>query len=122
MYLNQFSVRVIGGNEQSGGYVELPHGKKYSLSLRNGRDVRCDARVEIDGKDVGTFRIDASRTIRLERPAHDTGRFTFYKLGTAEAHQAGLEEGNPNLGLVKVTFTPEGKVARPLASHWLPVA
>jgi len=118
MFLNLFSVRVIGGKEQSGGYVEVAHGKQYSLSLRNSRNVRCDARVEIDGQDVGTWRIDSHSTIKLERPAHDTGRFTFYELGTSEAEQAGLAEGDPNLGLVKVTFTPE-RVARPLRTPGL---
>jgi hypothetical protein len=52
----------------------------------------------------------------LERPEHDTGRFTFYKLGTAGAGAAQLDGNDPNLGLVKVTFTPERKrdyVSRP---------
>lgn len=107
MYMNEFSVRIPGGHETSGGYVEMRHSQEYTLRLRNSRGVRCDARVEIDGKYVGTWRIPASGSIVLERPEHDTGRFTFYKLGTVDAEAARLDGNDPNLGLVKVTFTPE---------------
>jgi len=116
MYLNDFSVRVPGGTETN-GYVELPHGRQYSLVLRNARrDVRCDAEVEIDGQHVGTWRIEANSHIRLERPAHDDGRFTFYAAGTKEAQQVNLNEGSSDLGLIKVTFTPEIKMPRTLSS------
>lgn len=108
MYANSFSVRIPEGNEH-GGYVELEHDTQYTLVLRNNRDVSCDARVEVDGKHLGTFRLGAHQNLRLERPAHDDGRFTFYKVGTKEAEQAELDESDPNLGLVKVTFTPEKK-------------
>ena len=53
MYMNGFSVKVIPGNEVAGGYVEIAHGTVYRLALRNDTDVRCDARVEIDGTNVG---------------------------------------------------------------------
>lgn len=107
MFLNEFSVRIPDGHETSGGYVELRHGQTYRLRLRNSRGVRCDARVEIDGKHIGTWRIPAHESIVLERPEHDDGRFTFYKLGTADAEAAQLDRNDPNLGLVKVTFMPE---------------
>lgn len=115
MYLNQYSVRVVGGNEAAGGYVEMSHGQQYSLSLRNDRLVRCDARVEVDGKHVGTWRIAANSSVTLERPAHDTGHFTFYKAGTPEARQVALNEYAPELGLIRVVFTPE-QAPRPLAA------
>jgi len=106
MYLNQFSARVKEGNERSAGYVEMVHGRKYTLKLRNDRNTRCDARVEVDGKHAGTFRIGCHQSINLERPANDTGCFTFYELGTPEAEKIGLVN-DCNLGLIKVTFTPE---------------
>lgn len=106
MYLNDFSVRIPEGNETPGGYVELAHRQRYTLVLRNSHSRRCDARVEIDGKHVGTWRIDTHGSIRLERPVHDTGHFTFYKAGTPEAARVELNECSPDLGLVKVTFTP----------------
>lgn len=113
MYLNNFSVRVLGGKELPGGYVELEHGRSYCLVLRNDRPTDCDARVEIDGKAIGTWRIPHNTSTTLERPALDNGRFTFYEAASAEAGLAGLAAGDPNLGLVKVTFTP-GLLPRPL--------
>ncbi|MGK7927526.1 MAG: hypothetical protein AB4290_20170 [Spirulina sp.] len=110
MQLNQFSVRITPGRETREGYVELEHNTQYQLNLGNLRPTRCDAKVEIDGKHVGTWRIERYRTITLERPAHDTGKFTFYELDTPEAHKIGLTEGDPNLGLIKVTFTPEREI------------
>lgn len=106
MFLNNFSVRIPEGNELPGGYVELAHTQKYTLHLHNMRKVDCDAIIEIDGKSIGTFRLHANDTMRLERPPHDNGYFTFYKIGTQEAQQAQLNEGSPDLGLVKVTFIP----------------
>jgi len=107
MYLNDFSVRVLEGKEEAGGYVTISHGQQYRLSLRNAKGwTRCDAEVEIDGKSVGTWRINAHSTLVLERPANDDGRFTFYKLGSCEAQQVGLSN-TESLGLIKVTFKPE---------------
>lgn len=108
MYLNNFSVRIPEGQEIPGGYVQMQHGKQYRLILRNSRFQKCDARVEVDGKHVGTWRIPGNQAITLERPAHDHGRFTFYKSGSAEASAVGESEIDvTNRGLVKVTFTPE---------------
>lgn len=107
MFLNNFSIRIPQGKEVAGGYVELGHGTHYVLVLANKNAQRADARVEIDGKPVGTFRINAYGTITLERPVHDTGKFTFYEVGSHEANKIGLSRSNPNLGLVSVVFTPE---------------
>jgi hypothetical protein len=107
MQLNQFSASINPGQETSEGYVELKHKTQYKLNLGNSRGTRCDARVEIDGKHVGTWRIEQYRTITLERPAHDTGKFTFYEIDSPEAGKVGLTKGDPNMGLIKVTFTPE---------------
>ena len=110
MYLNQFSVRVPEGAERTSGYVEIDHGKQYTIVLRNDHSVRCNAEVSIDGKDIGTFRISANSTMRLERNPDDQGRFTFYKLGSSEATKSELQSVSvSDLGLLKVVFTPETK-------------
>ena len=109
MYTNQFSVRVVGGSEVDGGYVEISHGQQYSLQLRNDRDVSCDAKVEIDGKYIGTFRLGARDGMTLERSLDDDGRFTAYLAGTQDGDKAGLAPGHPDNGLIRVTFTPERK-------------
>lgn len=119
---NDFSVRIIGGNEIAGGYVEMEHGKKYSIRMTNHRNVACDAKVMVDGKECGTFRLRPYKSLALERPAHDHGHFTFYALGTSEARQVGLDGTDPNLGLVQITFTPErvsfGPTYRTANSAW----
>lgn len=114
MRLNNFSVRIPQGSEDGSAYVEMKHGKQYTLILGNKDYQQCKAYVEIDGKHVGTWLIDANTTVTLERPAHDTGKFTFYKIGTDGARKAGLQDGDPNNGLVKVTFTPVITVPGPV--------
>lgn len=127
MYQNSFSVNVEGGQERESGYVELRHGTKYALKLRNERSVPCDAMVEIDGKEVGAYRIEPHTTIRVERPANEAKRFTFYRADTEESEKSGqsgvmFEER----GLIKVTFNPgvaKTKVIKTLQnvrSHWNP--
>lgn len=108
MYLNQFSVRVPEGTETASSYIEMEDGKQYTLVLRNSRSVPCDAEVSIDGKAVGTFRIYANDSIRLERSPQDDGRFTFYRLGSEGAKKSELEKVSvSDLGLIRVVFTPQ---------------
>ncbi len=107
MFLNEYSVRVIGGNEVAGGYVEMQHGNTFQLSLRNNNPRRCDARVELNGVHVGTWRINSNSSITLERPAAGDGKFTFYRVGTPEARAVQAPGGESAAGLVVVTFTPE---------------
>jgi hypothetical protein len=107
MEINGFSLTIQPGKETPNGYVELPHNTPYSLHLRNEHRQRCDAKVSIDGKPVGTWRIPVASFITLERPVNDAGRFTFYAIATPEAQHAGLAADDPNLGLVQVVFTPE---------------
>jgi hypothetical protein len=114
MYLNRFSLQVEKGRETDNGYVELRHNTEYALRLRNDRDVAADAVVRIDGLEVGTWRIPAHQNILIERPASIDRKLTFYKLGTSEANQAGLER-NSDLGLVSVDFIPAKEVFRPFA-------
>ncbi|WP_072622502.1 hypothetical protein [Spirulina major] len=116
MEINSFSLTIQPGKETPNGYVELPHNTPYTLHLRNEHRQRCDAKVMIDGKPVGTWRIPAVSLITLERPVNDTGRFTFYAIATPEAQQAGLAAHDPNLGVVQVVFTPELPAPPPPAS------
>jgi len=107
MFLNNYSVRVVDGKEEAGGYVLMQHGCHYSLVLRNNNSTRCNARVEIDGKHQGTWRIPPKDAISIERPAHDSGLFTFYEANSKEGVSIGLSKDDPTLGVVSVTFTPE---------------
>lgn len=109
MYLNRFSVKINGKKEDS-GYVEMGHGETYTIVLKNDNNEKCDAFVEIDGKDMGIFRINGHSNIHLERPSNEAKKFTFYQLGTEEAESVGLHKiEKSEMGLIKVVFKPEKK-------------
>ena len=112
MKLADYSVTVPEGDERQSGTIVLEHEQIYTLRIGNEGDRDSDAFVQIDGKKVGTWRVPKRKTITLEHPANDQGRFTFYRLGTPEARAAELAEG-PDLGLIEVRFLP-GKPKPPL--------
>jgi hypothetical protein len=115
MYLNGFSVRIVGGKEdESSGYVEVPHGTQYSIVLKNDRKHPCDAEVEVDGKSVGTFRLGAKSTFKLDRPENEAKRFTFYRADSDEGGASGASAvDGGDRGLVRVTFHPGKMDAQP---------
>lgn len=108
MRFGNYSALVSEGVESGEGYVRLPHGQPYTLRLGNHSSRRCHATVRLDGREVGTWVMNANDTIRLERGAEDAGRFTFYAAGTSE-HAAVGGDALPaaDRGLVQVEFTPE---------------
>jgi Protein of unknown function (DUF805) len=110
MTLNEFSLTIPEGQENDDGYVHMKHASVYTLVLGNDTEYACDAEVKIDGGPVGTWRIESRTSVRIERPVHDTGRFTFYAIGTPEAEKALIRRGNET-GLVTVVFHP-GSVPR----------
>ncbi len=122
MRLGDYAVTIPQGRELDSGYVEIRHNTTYTIALSNYGKLQCDAAVEIDGKLVGTWRLPGvsddererwwqkflgpkNQTITIERPAHDTGKFTFYKLDSPEAQKAGLVRDD-KLGLISVLFKP----------------
>jgi hypothetical protein len=107
MFLNGYSVRIPEGDERAHGYVHLKHGQTYSLVLGNKSSCRCDVTVAIDGKDIGTWRMERGQTITLERPANEAKLFTFYKAVSAEGVQVGAAVLKDDQGLLRVTFVPE---------------
>jgi len=110
--LGNFSVTVIPGIEQENGYVLMNHNTQYELCLMNMGSVDCDANVVIDGKQVGLWRVTCGNKITIQRPTNDTGRFTFYRLGSDEAGKASLA-ASTELGLISVAFKPEKIVELP---------
>lgn len=112
MRLANFSVKIPQGKELDSGYVAMKHDTKYTVVLSNSGDVLCDAEVEIDGKSVGIWRIQSHDSILIERPVHDAGCFTFYKIGTREARKAAIVRSD-KLGLITVLFKPERKPEPP---------
>lgn len=103
-----FSLNIPNGKEKSSGYVHMKHDQKYKICMRNSSDVKADADVKIDGKDVGVWRVKAGKKLCINRPANDTGRFTFYKSNSYEAHLSnGSSISNGDKGVISVTFYPE---------------
>jgi hypothetical protein len=112
MYLNNFSVRVPEGTEVPGGYVRMNHNTTFTIVLGNKRYEHASAVLYVDGERIGDFKVPAKSSIRLERPINKAKKFTFYKLGTPEATKTGLDGSSPDLGLIRVVFTPEER------AHW----
>jgi hypothetical protein len=106
MNFQSFGLSVTKGKETKDGYVVMSHGQQYEVVLSNETSRRCNCLLSIDGKQAGLFRLEAQSSMTLERPLHDTGRFTFYKLESKEGHLAALQPGG-ELGLVQAVFTPE---------------
>jgi len=105
MLLNGFKVTIPQGTETNDGYVKMVHGVQYTINLGNRTDVDADAIVTVDGKPQGKFRVHRQGSITLERPIHDTGHFTCYKLDSPEGRDAQLNVGS-DLGLITVEFKP----------------
>lgn len=113
VYLNQFGVTVPGHPADSDNYVPMRHGEQYRIRLTNEHVARrADARVYIDGKYVGTWRIGAGTSIEIERPVDEAKCFTFFRAGTDEARTAGLAHLDDNRGLIEVEFVAERDAPR----------
>jgi hypothetical protein len=118
--LNGFSVSVPQAQEEtSEGYIVMRHGDTFKLRLSNrhkfaGSCRPADAEVYVQDKYCGTFRVPYGQTITLERPLNDTGKFTAYRNGTAEATQAEIDPDDSDNGLIKVVWEPGYKYEFPV--------
>jgi len=92
----------------SRGYVRMDHMQRYEVRLGSSYYGESDAKIEIDGKEIGVFRVHSNSAIVIERSIKDKGRLTFLTNGTREYFDAGLDRVPANQrGLIKVTFYPE---------------
>lgn len=107
MIVNNYSLSILEAQEDLDGYVLMQHGTQYRISISNDWGTRCSAKLVIDGLHQGTWLLSEYQRVVLERPAHDPGKFTFYKAGSKEGDLVGISATNPNTGLVQVTFIPE---------------
>lgn len=116
MRVGNVSLLIPEGKELDSGHVELAHGSVYRITLMNHcYNRRCDATVEVDGKEVGCFRLERGGEAVLERPVNDTGRFTFFKADSPEAESAGVAGiSKDSRGLVQVRFKPEKVQLQPV--------
>ena len=125
MKLQGYSVSILGGSsETSEGYVSLRDGQHFKIDLYNDTDERCLASVMVNGKHQGDLVLESrTRYNPLERGTKDTGKFTFYKLGTSNAELAGLPDSSQqDTGLIQVTFKPELRRAPRLPDYGRPMS
>ncbi len=106
MRIGDATLRVPQGRELDNGQVVLTHGTQYTVVMYNDdRHRRADVALSIDGKPVGSFRVDTRMQVSIEHPADDCGRFTFYRIGSAEADAVGSGAiATHERGLVQATF------------------
>lgn len=103
--------RSYVGPTRDKSYVEVEYGRHYRINLKNSHPTRCQAKVKIDGKPVGSWVIPAYSEITIERPVDVDKKFTFYRITSESGIRAGLRKGDPDNGLVQVEFTPERRSA-----------
>lgn len=110
-YNTEFDVEVVAWDAQyscvdGGRYVTLPDRSEYSLRLRNLGPTEADVEVEIDGLDMGDWRVHAHSSILIDRPSHQARKFTFVSETGAIARETGNIPGKEENGLIRVTFRP----------------
>lgn len=116
MRVNDFGILIPQGVEREDGYVRMPHDTQYTIQLQSYSSYPADAEVTVDGRPIGSFRLDARGRVTIETPPDDPGRgrFTFYKADTAEAGAAGVGDvEHADRGIVRVVFKP-GRSRRPV--------
>lgn len=116
MQLGFYVLKIVknGQNQpEQDGYVYLNHGDRFSIAVENHSSdrVRVSVLLTINGEkqDAGTWQMDGYDNGVIETPSNNKGFFTFYRLGSVEGVQAGLNSNIRDQGLVSVTFTPEMK-------------
>jgi len=103
-----YSLTIQNNREDGRGYVRMEHGAPYSLCLGTESAIATDAEVSIDGLPMGTWRLAPYRNTCIERPADDTGRFTFYRADSDEGYAVGSGQvARSDKGRVSVRFVPE---------------
>ncbi len=113
MYRNGFGVEILTDRGMSAPfirgeqYVPLREGAEYKIRLTNNRNVRADATIEVDGKEIGRWRVPANESITIERPAGIDQRLTFVSEQSRMGMRAGVIPGRFENGVIQITFYPE---------------
>jgi len=88
----------------------IPHASEYKIKIRNNDSrKRANAKIYVDGKRVGAFRLDKNDDITIERPADRDRKLTFYAVDSIEGLQCNLDAlvKSDNIGKLKVVIEIE---------------
>jgi len=100
IYNDDHEVQFI---DQATSSVYLFENSSYKIALFNhDRKLRVDARISIDSKTIGTFRIPANGKIVIERPTNEARKFTATRFLPFDLN-TGERIANPeNYGLIEI--------------------
>jgi hypothetical protein len=89
-------------------YYRLRHGDEYKIRMMNNTGEHVNAMIKIDSDTMGKWRIAPYQSVTIERPAHNSRKFTFVKEASDAAREGGVRQGSESSanGLVEVTFIP----------------
>lgn len=104
-----YELKIVGGQEQPNLQVLMHHNQEYSLYLANRNSyLACSIKIEIDGKEIGTFQLPAGGSGEVSHPVDSDRRFVFVRIGTTQAQAGELFNVDRNKqGLVSAMFIPE---------------
>jgi len=94
------------------GAFALDHGQEYKIHIVNhDKNLKIDAVVDVDGKPVGTFRVNPSGIAEIERTVKVDRKLTFYATNSNEGRMANLGF-NSEAGTIVVTISSEANSSR----------
>lgn len=92
---------------------KLKHNTPYKVCIVNHHEyLNADATVSINGKDVGTFRVNSDNKIVIDRPINVNRKFVFYKAGSIEGEMSASNTPSDTLGVVEVKVRMEDEEKR----------
>ncbi|WP_310424606.1 hypothetical protein [Chamaesiphon sp. VAR_48_metabat_135_sub] len=116
MQIGNYLAEIQPGTEDDRGYVaiKMTEGKApFTLKLNNYSDRKSKVNIHIHGLDQGTWVLMPHQVSILERPVHIAEKFCAYAVGSEGGNAIGLTTGDPNNGLISITFMPEKRIVRP---------
>ena len=108
-----YSLSILNSKDEyvpfSNGSFKLSHGTEYKVMIANNHtSCQANAKVHIDGKRVGHFRLKTNNNIKIERPDddHKARKLTFFNIDSDEGRAGGLERSS-ELGKIRVEIQKE---------------
>jgi len=108
-----YSLSILNSNHEyvpfSNGSFKLSHGTEYKVMLTNNNSsCQANAKVYIDGKRMGHFRLKTNSNTMIERPDDDqkARKLTFFSINSEEGRAGGLVRSS-ELGKIEVEIQKE---------------